>query len=186
MNSVAFDSISSLWQIFLLFTIPIGGGIPAGVILGKNQNVGWLILTTLYFISDVALAIVFEPVMLLFIRLTKNSLFVKTFRENLKKNTEKILARYNKKPSVLSLIIIAFSVDPMTGRTAAMMAGHHFVSGWAIAIAGDMLFFFLIMGSTLWLNSILGDGTMAAVIIMAFIFVGPIFIRHIKKKLINK
>ncbi len=182
MNSLSYNSISNLWDVFLLFTIPIGGGIPAGVVLGQKNNVGWLMMTILYFLSDIALAIVFEPLMLMFMKFTKNSLFVAKFREEFKKNTNRILSRYSDKPSVFSLVTIAFGVDPMTGRAAAMMAGHHCISGWAITILGDMFFFLVIMGSTLWLNNILGDGTMSAIIIMVLMFLIPLLIRRFKDR----
>jgi hypothetical protein len=39
----------------------------------------------------------------------------------------------------------------------AHAAGHGFVSGWAIAIAGDMIYFTVLMASTLWLDGIVGD-----------------------------
>jgi len=45
-----------------------------------------------------------------------------------------------------ALVMIAFGVDPMTGRATALAAGHGFVTGWALAIAGDMLYF----GSSPW------------------------------------
>ena len=43
----------------------------------------------------------------------------------------------------------------MTGRAAATAAGR--VPGWAIAIAGDIFHFTVLMISTLWLNDVLGD-----------------------------
>jgi hypothetical protein len=57
----------------------------------------------------------------------------------------------------LGLILVSFSVDPMTGRAAAAAAGHGFVPGWALAITGDMFYFAMLMVSTLWLDSALGS-----------------------------
>ncbi len=84
------------------------------------------------------------------------------------------------------LIMIAFGVDPMTGRAAALAQGHGFITGWAVAIAGDMIFFSLIMASTLWLNDYLGDGTWAAVIIMMLMLVIPPLIRRLFAKNSNR
>jgi hypothetical protein len=69
----------------------------------------------------------------------------------------------------------------MTGRAVAMAAGHHFVSGWAIAILGDMVFFTLIMVSTIWLNNLIGDGTTTAIIIMVVMMFGPGLVRKLKE-----
>lgn len=43
--------------------IPIGGGIPAGVLLGKTHHLAVGIVSFLYLVSDVILALVFEPLM---------------------------------------------------------------------------------------------------------------------------
>ena len=82
------------------------------------------------------------------------------------------------------MVIIAFGVDPMTGRAAAYAAGHSFLSGWAIAILGDMIFFAVVMTSTIWLNNILGDGTWAVLIIMVAMMAIPVITRRFKN--INK
>ncbi|HEX4047025.1 MAG TPA: hypothetical protein VH309_04295, partial [Elusimicrobiota bacterium] len=81
-----------------------------------------------------------------------------------------------------TLILIAFGVDPMTGRAAAAAAGHGFVSGWTLAITGDMLYFTVIMASTLWLNSILGDGRITTAAILVLMFVAPLLIRRWKER----
>jgi hypothetical protein len=178
-SSVASVSlISSAWEVFLLFTIPVGGGIPAGVLLGQSRALSWPILMGLYFASDVALACVFEPLMKLFIHAGKRSLFLARVREAFKKSMSKSVSSYGINPSPLSLILISFGVDPMTGRAAAKAAGHGFVAGWALAITGDMFFFTIIMASTLWLNHILGDGTWTAVIIMVAMMVIPSWFRR--------
>lgn len=82
----------------------------------------------------------------------------------------------------MALIGISFSVDPMTGRAVAKAAGHGFLSGWAIAICGDMFFFLVIMSSTLWLSHVLGDGTAAVIIVMLAMIFGPSIFRKIKAK----
>ena len=53
---------------------------------------------------------------------------------------ERVAAQYGGRAAgPFTLVMIAFGVDPMTGRAAALANGHGFVTGWAIAIAGDML-----------------------------------------------
>ncbi len=166
----------------MLFIIPVGGGIPAGVVLAQSKGIGWLTMTILYLISDILLAFCFEPVMKLFFFLSHRVPFLAHIRDVFKKTNEIVLARYGEKPSPLTLVGIAFGVDPMTGRAAALAAGHNFVTGWAIAILGDMFFFAIIMISTIWLNEILGDGTWAAVIVMIAMFVIPELVRRLRQK----
>jgi hypothetical protein len=93
---------------------------------------------------------------------------------------DKSIAHYGNKTGPLALIMIAFTVDPMTGRAAAIAAGHGFVTGWMVAIAGDMIYFTLLMVSTLWLNSILGDGTWTVIIILLVMMIVPVVIRKLR------
>ncbi len=81
----------------------------------------------------------------------------------------------------LALITVAFGVDPMTGRAVAAAVGHGFILGWMFAIAGDMIYFGLIMASTLWLNNILGDGTWTTVIILVLMMVVPSLIPRFRQ-----
>ena len=48
---------------FLLFCVPIGGGIPAGVLMARAANVSPPVMMALYFVSDLVLAVTFEPVL---------------------------------------------------------------------------------------------------------------------------
>jgi hypothetical protein len=182
---LAFDSLfhSSYWEVLVLFLVPIGGGIPAGVLLAKRRALTWPIMAALYFISDVILACVYEPLMLAFLKASDRSPKFSKIRASLAENMKKTTDRISVSPGPFSLVMITFGTDPMTGRAAAKALGHGFLSGWAIAIAGDMVFFFVLMGSTLWLNSILGDGTVTAVLVMAFMLFLPPFFRKIKERI---
>ena len=174
--------MTHLWEVFMLFTIPVGGGIPAGVVLGDGYGVSPATMAVLYFFSDIVLAIVFEPIMRGFARLARHSQLLSKLNESLKKSTARTMSNYGAKPGPFLLIMIAFGVDPMTGRAAALANGHGFITGWAIAITGDMIFFTLIMASTLWLNNYLGDGTWTAVIIMTLMLVVPPLIRKLRRQ----
>jgi hypothetical protein len=175
-------SLLGAWDVFVLFVIPIGGGIPAGVLLAKSKNIAWPIMEILYFISDVALACAFDPIMHFMIRTGKRIPAVAKMKDALKQSVQKTTSGYGTRLGPFSLIMISFGVDPMTGRAATLMAGHGFVTGWALAIAGDMIYFSLIMVSTLWLNSILGNGTMATLIILVVMMVVPALIRRMRER----
>jgi hypothetical protein len=175
-------SLTDMWEVLTFFIIPVGGGIPAGVVLANKKGIAWPMMLALYFVSDVLLAIVFEPLMLMLIRVFKHSRRMQTFVQAYKMQMEKSVARYGVNPGPFTLVLISFGIDPMTGRTAAHAAGHGFVTGWLIAIAGDMVFFSILMVSTLWLNNVLGDGTWTAIIVMAAMFLVPYLIRRAREK----
>lgn len=136
----------------------------------------------LYFVSDVILAFCFEPIMLLAIKMGRRS--PKMARVNLvfKKSMDRTMSHYGSSLGPLALITLAFGVDPMTGRAAAAVSGHGFISGWLLAIAGDMVYFSLLMVSTLFLNNILGDGTWTTIIILAGMMIVPVLIRRLKDR----
>lgn len=174
--------LSSAWEVFGLFMIPVGGGIPAGVVLAKKRGLSWIIMTILYFISDICLAFLFEPITMLFVAAGKRSPLLARVKEAMKKSVKKQSANYGVNLGPLSLIMLSFGVDPMTGRSAALAAGHGFVAGWALAIIGDMFFFLMIMASTLWLEGILGDGTATTLIIMVAMMLGPGLVRKVRDR----
>ncbi len=144
------------WGAFLLFLIPVGGGIPAGVLLARAGGVSPLMMEVLYFVSDVVLAFIAEP-------LIRGILAVGRwipFLERLGRAMSRFFQRggtLEGSRGPLGLVLVSFSVDPMTGRATAAAAGYGFVLGWAFAIAGDMLYFTVLMASTLWLNGVVGD-----------------------------
>jgi hypothetical protein len=173
-------TLTSSWEVFTLFVIPIGGGIPAGVVLARSRGIPWTGMLLLYFLSDVLLAFVFEPIMWFVIAWGKRSAPVTQYLAALKEAVRRTTPHFGHSLGPLALIAVAFGVDPMTGRAVAKAAGHGFLSGWAIAIAGDMLYFSVLMVSTLWLNHLLGDGTWTTVIMLVLMIAVPAAIRRVR------
>lgn len=79
-----------------------------------------------------------------------------------------------------TLFMIAFGVDPMTGRATALAAGHGFLTGWAFAIAGDMLYYGVIAFTTLRLNSYFRDPNTTMLIVLGAMIVVPILVRYFR------
>lgn len=166
--------------VLMLFLIPVGGGIPAGVLLARDHHLAWPLTSGLYFISDVILALLFEPVLHLMIMAGRQFPALAKMTEAMRAATRKTAAHYGVGAGPFGLVMIAFGVDPMTGRAAAAAAGHGFVSGWTIAIAGDMLYFGVIMIATLRLNSLLGDPNRTMAVILVGMFLVPVLARRLK------
>jgi hypothetical protein len=164
--------------VLLLFLVPIGGGIPAGVLLARDRGFGPPVMLLLYFLSDVILAFVFEPIMRGILRLARRVAPIRkagrAFMRTLLWPADMRVAA--QRP--LRLLLVAFTVDPMTGRTVTAVAGHGFATGWLIAIAGDMLYFTLIMVSTLFLNGILGSGLSTIGLMILVMLILPEYVRR--------
>lgn len=175
------ENLAHAWKVLLLFVVPFGGGIPAGVVVAKGYGLPWQEMAVLYFVSDLILACVFEPLMLWFLRWSRGTPKANLFRELLKQNVLRMLGRVGMSLGPFTLVWITFGSDPMTGRSVAKMAGHGFLTGWALTIAGDMLFFLVLMASTLWLNDLLGNGTAAAIVITVVMLVVPGLLKRLRR-----
>ena len=169
-------------SVLMLFLIPIGGGIPAGVLLARSRGFAWPMMAGLYFISDVILAFLFEPILRLLILAGKKIPALGRAMEAMRSAMHQSAARYGVGAGPFTLIMIAFGVDPMTGRTAAAAAGHGFVSGWTVAIAGDMIYFAVIALATLRLNAVLGDPNRTMAVILAAMIFLPMLARRLKSR----
>ncbi len=176
-------SSADMLSILKLFIIPAGGGIPAGVMLAKTKGVAWPVTTLLYLGSDIILAIAFEPILRIIAFFCGKVSFLTRFSAALKAATARSVSHYGGTGAgPIALIMIAFGVDPMTGRATALAAGHGIVTGWAIAVTGDMLYFAVIAISTLSLNSYIRDPNTTMLIILVAMFFIPVIIRRIRSR----
>ena len=174
-------ALSSAWGVLALFLIPWGGGIPGGVLLAKARGLPWPETATLYFISDLIQAAIFEPLMRAVARGARGNPRMDAARAQFRRYLETTASAYGRNGGPLTLFLVAFGVDPFTGRAASAVAGHGIFSGWTLAIAGDMLFFAVMMASTLWLKSMLGNGTVVSLIVLGAAFGLPALVQRLRK-----
>ena len=166
------------WGAFLLFLIPVGGGIPAGVLLARAGGVSPPMMAVLYFLSDVVLAFILEPFIRLLLALGRWVPVLAELGRRVRATLQRAGGAATAARGPLGLVLVSFTVDPITGRTAAAAAGHGFVPGWALAIAGDMLYFALLMVSTLWLRGALGDERVTLGVMLLLMLVLPSLLRR--------
>jgi len=163
---------------FLLFCVPIGGGIPAGVLMARAANVSPPVMMALYFVSDLVLAVTFEPVLRILSWIGRWVPPLARLGRAMRGLAMRSGGAGTGARGPLGLVLVSFGVDPMTGRAAAAAAGHGFVPGWAIAIAGDMLYFLVVMASTLWLQGRLGDERLTIGAVFLVMLVLPPLVRR--------
>ena len=165
----------------MLFLIPVGGGIPAGVLLAQTKGLAWPVTAGLYLVSDVLLALAFEPILRLLAWLAGNVPFLARFSARMKGAMAKSATNFTGTGAgPITLIMFSFGVDPMTGRAAAMTAGHGFLMGWVFAIAGDMLYYAVIAVTTLRLNRYFRDPDTTMWIVLGAMIVVPLIIRSFR------
>ena len=164
-----------------LFLIPVGGGIPAGILLASAKGLAWPITTGLYLVSDIVLALAVEPILRLLTALAGGIPFLARLCAAVKAVMARSVVHFSgTSAGPLTLVMIAFGVDPITGRATALAAGHGFLAGWAIAIAGDMLYFAVIALTTLRLNSFFRDPNTTMLVVLGAMFVVPILVRYFR------
>ncbi|QWV97189.1 hypothetical protein KP005_17885 [Geomonas nitrogeniifigens] len=174
-------SASAMQSVLALFLIPVGGGIPAGVLLAKTKGLTWPVTTLLYLVSDVILAIAFEPVLLVIAFVCGRVPLLRRVSAAMRAANARSAAHFQGTATgPVALVMIAFGVDPMTGRASALAAGHGFLAGWAFAIAGDMLYFGVIAFSTLRLNKYIKDPDTTMWIILALMLLVPMVVRRFR------
>ena len=158
-----------MWPVLLLFLLPVGGGIPAGVLLARAKGLAWPTTAGLYFASDVLLALAFEPILRLLVLLAGKVPFLARFGVALKVAMARSAAHLGGTGAgPFALVMIAFGVDPMTGRASALAAGHGFVAGWAFAI------------TTLRLNAYIRDPNTTMWIVLGAMIIVPMLARYVR------
>jgi hypothetical protein len=165
--------------VLMLFLLPVGGGIPAGVLLARAKGLAWPLTAGLYFVSDVILALAFEPALRLLVAWGRRVPRVARFSGAMKAAVARSAALYGGTGTgPLTLVLVAFGVDPMTGRATALAAGHGFLAGWALAIAGDMLYYSVIALTTLRLNAFLRDPNTTVLVVLGAMIALPMLVRR--------
>ncbi len=169
--------------VLMLFLIPVGGGIPAGVLLARTNGLHWPVTAGLYFVSDLILALAFEPLLRFLVALGRKVPFLARLSDAMKIAIARS-AGYFSGTGVgpFTLVMIAFGVDPITGRATAHAAGHGFIAGWTFAITGDMLYYTVIALTTLRLNSYLRDPNRTILVVLAAMILVPLLVRYFRSR----
>ena len=166
-----------------LFLIPVGGGIPAGVLLAKARGLSWPLTAALYLLSDLILALAFEPVLRLLVAGGRRVAFLARFAQAMKAATARSVAQWGSAGAGhFALVMIANRVDPMTGRASALAAGHGFLAGWAFAIAGDLLYFAVVALATLRLNAFVKNPETTVMVVLAIMIAAPMVVRRVRSR----
>jgi hypothetical protein len=149
------------------------------VLMARTAGVSPPAMAVLYFLSDVVLAFTFEPILRVLAWIGRWVPFLGRMGGAIRRIATRAGGAEAGVRGPLGLVLVSFGVDPMTGRAAAAAAGHGFVQGWAIAIAGDMFYFVVLMASTLWLQGVLGDERFTIGAVLLVMLVLPALIRRL-------
>ena len=168
------------WGVLLLFCIPLGIGIPPGVLLGQRDGLGAVVMLVLYVLSDVIMATVFEPMLrTLGFASRRVPALGRALRVMLFAIERTMPAGSLAGPT--GIVVTGFGAGLPFGRAIAWAAGYGLVVSWLLSIAGDTLYYTLGMASTLWFNGVFGDPRMAAIGGLVVMLIVPMLVRRLRR-----
>ena len=168
------------YGVLLLFCIPGGAGIPPGVLLGHRDGLGVVVMTVLYFLSDVVLALFFEPMLQVLAVVARRVPAV----ERMARAVLAVVMRTMPRDSMAGptgVVLTGFGAGLPFGRALASAAGYGLAGGWLLTICGDMLYYLIGMASTLWFDGMIGDQRVAALAGLVVMLVVPGLLRRLRR-----
>jgi hypothetical protein len=166
--------------VFLVFVTQIGAGIPIGVLLGRDSGLSPLEMAGLYLASDVVLALTCEPMLLGLAWLSRRVDWLAALGSRLGRNSGATGLSDGRVKGPLGLIMFSFVFAPAPARAASEAAGHGPLAGWSLAIIGDMLYFGIIMASTLLVISLFGDNRLTIAPVMVGAWLLPMLVQRLR------
>jgi hypothetical protein len=179
--------LPSLWPsgalgVFLVFVTQIGAGIPIGVLLGRDSGLSPFEMAGLYLASDVVLALTCEPMLLGLAWLGRRVDWLAALGSRLGRVSGATGLNDGRVKGPLGLIMFSFVFAPAPARAASEAAGHGPLSGWSLAIIGDMIYFGIIMASTLLVISLFGDNRLTIAPLMVGAWLLPMLVQRLRGK----
>jgi hypothetical protein len=150
--------------------------------MARDAGLSPLVTAGLYLVSDLVLAVTAEPFLLLLAAFRRRNAVLGRAGAILERLANTAGLQEGRARGPLGVILISFSIMPIVGRMASEAAGYGFITGWTLAIIGDMAYFGLIMASTLWISSVFGNDrlTIGAVLLASWGL--PLLLRRFRRR----
>jgi len=176
-----------LMLVFLLFWAPVGPGIPAGVLLAHHLRVPPPITFGLYTLSDTLAAVLLNP---FYNWLRTHGRRNPTIRRigqrvlsfamlGVRRPTPEEVRDGRLAPALFRIATVGFGVDIYTAGALASGLPIPRLPGWAAALAGDLLWFAVLLGSSIAAASFIDDDRVVSVVVIAVALLAPPILRRI-------
>jgi hypothetical protein len=162
--------------VLALFFAPVGPGIPAGVLLARHVPLNPVVTFGLYAFSDVLAAIICHPV---FVLLRRHGRQIRPIRWLGRRILSLAMIGMRAPepghvaPALSRVATVGFGVDVYTAGMLATGLPVPRILGWLSAIAGDLVWFALLLGTSLAAARIADDDRFIAVVVIAAMIVIP-------------
>jgi hypothetical protein len=165
---------------FLVFASQFGAGIPVGVVMARDSGLSPLQTAGLYLASDILLALVFEPLLRLLRWESRQIEWMARLGKQLVHVSGARGLRGGRVRSSVSLSVFSFVFGPAPARAAAEVSGHGPLWGWSFGILGDMVYFGLVMASTLLVIHFFGDDRLVIAPLVVAAWVVPLLVQRLR------
>ena len=173
--------------VFTLFWAPVGPGIPAGVLLAHQLRIAPPITFGLYALSDLLAALLLHPLYTWFRTRGRRIPAVRKIGQRvlrfatvgIRRPTAEDVQAGRLAPVLLRIGTVGFGVDIYTAGALASGLPIPRLPGWAASIVGDLLWFAMLLGTSIAAASIYDDPRWVGVVVLAVTFIGPSILRRI-------
>jgi hypothetical protein len=174
--------------VFALFWSPVGPGIPAGVLLARHVPLHPAVTFLLYAASDVLAAVVCTPLFTGLRRAARHVPALRWLGEKMLRfamlGTRMSPARALEPgaptaPALFRVATVGFGVDVYTAGMLANGLRVPRIVGWASAIAGDLVWFAVLLGTSIAAAAVADDDRVIGAVVLVAMLVIPSIARRI-------
>ncbi len=168
--------------VFLLFWSPVGPGIPAGVVLARHAGLSPALTFGLYSLTDLLGAMVCTPFFALLRRaagyvpplqwLGRRLLRLAMIGTHVPR-AEDLRTSGRLAPALFRIGTIGFGVDVYSAGMVAAGLPVPRLLGWAAAILGDLVWFALLLGTSLAAAAVVNDDKTVGIVVLVAMVVIP-------------
>src|SRR4051812_6873230 len=170
--------------VFALFWSPVGPGIPAGVLLARHVPLHPAVTFLLYAASDVLAAVVCHPLFSALRRAARHVPALRWVGERMLRFAmlgtrmpppQAVEPGAAMAPALFRVATVGFGVDVYTAGMVANGIRVPRVVGWAAAIAGDLVWFAVLLATSLAAAAVADDDrVIGAVVLVAMLVIPPL------------
>jgi hypothetical protein len=173
--------------VFALFWAPVGPGIPAGVLLAHHLRIPPPVTFGLYSLSDALAVFLLNPIYSWFRIYGRRIPAVRAIGQRVlrvamigvRRPTTEEVRSGRLAPTLLRIATVGFGVDIYTAGALATGLPIPRLPGWAAAMAGDLVWFALLLGASIAAARVFDDERWVAVVVITVTFLGPSILRRI-------
>lgn len=173
--------------VFALFWAPVGPGIPAGVLLAHHLRMAPAVTFGIYALSDTLAVFILNPIyswlrthgrrIPLIRKAGRRVLALAMFGTG--RSTAGEIRDGRRAPALFRIGAVGFAVDIYTAGALATGLPIPRLSGWGAAIAGDLVWFALLLGLSIAAATVFDDERVVTVVVIAVTLIVPPIARRI-------